>query len=76
MALELRRRKRIACREFALCEAGCEPALALFRRAMREGVGNDAPLRLFLQRIVADGARGLQRSIDIAGIEKSLRCSE
>ncbi len=37
---------------------------------MSKRVRHDAPLRALLQRIVADRACGLQRRIDVAGIEK------
>src|SRR5262245_63459767 len=53
--LELRRRKRVAARHRAALQAGGEPAHALLRGAVGEGVGHDAALRLLLQPVVADG---------------------
>src|SRR5664279_2092133 len=67
-SLKLRSAERIAGRQFALREAGGEPAFALFRRAVGERVRHDAPLRALLQRVVADRAGSLQRGVDIAGI--------
>src|SRR5262249_47972596 len=46
--------KRIASRHSALPVSRSEPALALFRAAMREAVRHHAPGRLALQRVVAD----------------------
>ncbi len=37
---------------------------------MGEGVRHDIALRLPLQTVVADGGGGLQRLIDVAGIEE------
>src|ERR1019366_5520612 len=70
MSLELCRRERIAGRQLALRETGGEPALALLRRAVGKRVRHDAPLRTLLQRVVADRTGGLQRRIDVAGIEE------
>jgi len=73
-ALQRTRRQRIAARNLAAIEAGLEPALALFRRAMGEGVGHDVALHLFLQPVVADRGCGLQRLVDIAGSRKLCFC--
>src|ERR1700690_827178 len=62
--------ERIAGRQFALREADGEPVFALLRRAVGKRVRHDASLRVFLQRVVADRAGGLQRRIDVAGIEE------
>src|SRR5664279_5108312 len=70
MSLKRSRRERIAGRQFALREADGEPAFALFRRAVGKRVRYDASLRALLQRVVADRAGGLQRRIDVAGIEE------
>src|SRR5450756_335919 len=70
MSLELCRRERIAGRQLALRETGGEPALALLRRAVGKRVRHDAALSALLQRIVADRTGGLQRRIDVAGIEE------
>src|ERR1035441_7282868 len=70
MSLELCRRERIAGRQLALRETGGEPALALLGRAVGKRVRHDAPLRTLLQRVVADRTGGLQRRIDVAGIEE------
>src|SRR5476649_633233 len=70
VSLKRCRRESIAGGQFALREAGGEPALALFCRAVGKRVRHDTPLHLFLQRVVADGARGLQRRVDVTGIEK------
>src|SRR5580700_4417355 len=67
---ERTRRQRIAARNLAAVEAGLEPALALFRGAVGEGVGHDVALHLLLQPVVADRGCGLQRLIDIARIEE------
>src|SRR5450759_5135527 len=70
MSLKRSRRERIAGRQFALREAGGEPAFALLRRSVGKRVRHDASLRALLQRVVADRAGGLQRGIDVAGIEE------
>src|SRR5579884_2775075 len=67
---ELIRLERVAGRDLPRLEALHEPALALRRGAMREGVGHHIALRLPLQAVVADGGGGLQRLVDIAGIEE------
>src|SRR5580700_2310902 len=69
-ALQRTRRQRIAARNLAAIEAGLEPALALFRGAVGEGVGHDVALHLFLQPVVADRGRGLQGLVDVAGVEE------
>src|SRR5580700_7005598 len=69
-ALQRTRRQRIAARNLAAVEAGLEPAFALFRGAVGEGVGHDVALHLFLQAVVADRGRGLQRLVDVAGFEE------
>src|SRR3984957_14031823 len=67
---ERTRRDRIAGRDLAAVKAAGEPALALFRRAVGEGVGHDIALHLLLQPVVADRGRGLQGLVDVAGIEE------
>src|SRR5258708_26255751 len=69
-ALQRTRRQRIAARNLAAIEAGLEPALALFRRAVGEGVGHDVALHLFLQPVVADRGCGLQSLVDVARVEE------
>src|ERR1700675_1214928 len=69
-ALQRTRRQRIAARNLAAIEAGLEPALALFRGAVGEGIGHDVALHLFLQAVVADRSRGLQRLVDVARFEE------
>src|ERR1700736_1099663 len=56
----------IACLQRSLLIAGHEPSLALFGRAVREGIRHHPPGRLPLQRIVADCGRGSQGAVDIA----------
>src|SRR6185312_13652149 len=68
--LKLRRGKGITAFHGAGLEAGAEPARALRRRAVGEGIGHDIALRALLQNVVADRRRGLQRRLDIAGLEK------
>src|SRR3984957_3636549 len=69
-ALQRTRRQRIAARNLAAVEASQEPALALFRRAVGEGVGHDVALHLFLQPVVADRGGGLQRLVDVARLKE------
>src|ERR1700731_2929810 len=70
--LQRTRRDRIAGRDLAAVEAVGEPALALLRRAVGEGVGHDVALHLLLQPVVADRGRGLQGLVDVAGIEEMM----
>src|SRR5208282_2889116 len=69
-ALKRARRHRIAGRDLALLETVRKPPLALLGSAVGEGIGYDIALRLLLQAVVTDGGSGLQRLIDIAGIEE------
>src|ERR1043166_3261285 len=62
-------RERIAVLRPAGIQAALEPAHALRGRAVREGLRHHAPLRLFLQTVVADRRRGVERLGDIARIE-------
>jgi len=50
------------------CTSPHEPALALLRRAVSNGIGLDVALRAPLQGVVADG--GLQCLIDVSRIEE------
>ena len=65
-----RRREGIAGRHLALFQADREPALALRRGAMGEGVGHDVAARLLLQAVVADRRRGLQGCFDVARLDR------
>src|SRR5690349_3946208 len=56
----------IAAADIAAVETGAEPTHALLRGAVGEGVGDDRPLRLFLQAVVADGAGGVDGLLDVA----------
>src|SRR5664279_3371749 len=56
-----RRREGVAGRDLALFQSGGEPALALRRGAMREGIRHHIAARLLLQAVVADRRRRLQR---------------
>src|SRR5262245_24776616 len=67
---KLRGVEGVAARGVARLEAGHEPALALRRRAVREGVGNHVALRAPLQHVVPDGRGGLQCGLDVARIEE------
>src|SRR5690606_7492296 len=58
--------KGIALRRVAGFEAAAEPAYALGRGAMCEGVGHHIASSAFLQRIVANGVGGVQAFFDIA----------
>src|SRR5215208_1981479 len=62
----------VAGRNFALREAGHEPALALLRRAVGEGVRHHAALRTPLQSVVADRGCRLQRGVDVARLEEAV----
>src|SRR5580700_1080859 len=70
--LQRGRRQRIAAIHLAAIEAVGEPALALFRGAVGEGVGHHIALRLLLQPVVADRGRGLQGLVDVAGVEEAV----
>src|SRR5574340_187540 len=49
--------------------AALEPAHALLGGAVREGLGDDAPLRLLLEAVVSDRARRGERLVDVARVE-------
>src|SRR6185436_2970754 len=51
--------------------AATQPCLSLLSAAMRETVRHHASARLALQRVVADGGRGLQAFFEIAGFERN-----
>src|SRR5258708_4645869 len=68
--LEIRRPERVAGRHRALAVAVGEPALALLRRPVGEAVRHDAAGGLALQGVVADRGRGLQRGLDVAGLDQ------
>src|SRR5579863_1284826 len=70
LPLQRTRRERITGRNVAALEPVHEPALALFGCAVRERVRHRVALGLFLQAVVADGRSGLQRFVDVAGIEE------
>src|SRR5688572_6226552 len=53
-------------------EAEAEPALALGRAAVGEGVGDGIALGLLLQAVVADGAGGAQSLFEVARLEDVL----
>jgi hypothetical protein len=55
---QLCRGEGVAACHRARLEAGGEPALALLRAPVREGVGNDVSLRFTLESVVADRSRG------------------
>src|SRR4029079_19266493 len=59
----------IAAFELAALITALEPALALGRGAVSEGVRHDIALRLLLDLVVADRARRIQRVVDIAGLD-------
>src|SRR5665213_925400 len=65
------RAESVARLQRALLIAVHEPSLALFGRAMGEGIRHYPPRRLPLQRVVTDRGRGLQRAVDIAGLEET-----
>src|SRR6266576_7361565 len=72
-ASELSRRECIAALDRALFEPGLEPAHALLRGAVGEGVGDDLAPAAFLrslQCVVADRRRGSQRRLHVAGVEE------
>ena len=60
----------IAGRERAAFEPGGEPAHALLRRAMREGIGHHPALSLLLQPVISNRCRSLQRRLDVARLDE------
>src|SRR5262245_2055529 len=54
----------------SLLQAVVEPALALLGCAMREAVRHHPALRAPLQRVVTDRRGGLQRGLDVAGLQQ------
>src|SRR3990170_6903688 len=62
----------VASLELAALIAAFEPTHALGRRAMGESVRHDIALRLFLDAIVADGARRVESLFDVAGLDDVL----
>src|SRR5262245_64916538 len=68
---ELRtRRKCIAALGHSLLQAGVEPALALLGCAVCKAVRHHPALCAPLQRVVTDRRGGLQRGLDIAGLQQ------
>ena len=61
-----RTRESVALADVTGFETRLEPLHALCRGAMRERIRHDPALRLFLQGIVADGRRRVERRFDIA----------
>src|SRR5689334_8895778 len=66
---ELGRVERVALIEAAALEAALEPADALRRGAVGEGVGDDGAARLALQPVVADRGGGVERLLDVSLLE-------
>src|SRR3990170_5637685 len=62
----------VASLKLAALIAALEPTHALGRRAMGESVRHDIALRLFLDAIVADGARRVESLFDVAGLDDVL----
>src|SRR6185437_8424681 len=68
--LKRARRHGVASTDFALLEPLHEPVLALLRCTVGKRVRHDVTLRLLLQAVVADCGSGLQRLVDVAGIQE------
>ena len=68
LPLQLTGAKRIADLHIAALKARLEPAHALGRRTVREALRHDMPLRLPLDHVVTDLARGVQSFLDVAGL--------
>src|SRR5207302_2005194 len=64
--------KRVARIQRAGVEAALEPARAIRRRPVREALRRDAASRHLLQAVVADGRRGAEAFIGVAGVEHLL----
>ena len=62
----------IALANVARVESFTKPADSLRGSAMRKRVGDDLPLRFALEPIIADGACGSQRFLDVARFEDTL----
>src|SRR5262245_26319156 len=67
---ELRGVEGVAGVELSRSQPGHEPAGALRRGAMGEGVGYDIALALPLQPVITDGRGGLQSGLDVAGLDE------
>src|SRR5262249_30481677 len=63
------RGERVALTGVAAVDSALEPAHALRRASVGERLGDDTPLRLALQAVVADGGRGVETLLDVAGLE-------
>src|SRR5690606_20578760 len=63
----------VALPQVAAVQAALEPAHALRRRAVGEGIGHHVPLALLLQRVVSDGAGRGQAFFDVARLEDIAR---
>src|SRR6202521_1671321 len=68
--LEPRRREGVAAFHRAALEPVVEPAHALLRGAVGEGVGHDLALAALLQAIIADRRGGLQCGFNVAGLDQ------
>src|SRR5262245_20029751 len=64
--------ERVALAQVAGLVTALEPAHALRRRTVREGIRHDVTLRLLLDAIVADGACRVERALDVARLEDVL----
>src|SRR4051812_43116518 len=62
--------ERVAACKLARFQAGDEPARALRRGSVREGVGHDVALASPLQTVIADRGRGLHGRLDVAGLDQ------
>ena len=69
LQLFVRDTKRVALREIACLKTAPEPADALFRGSVGEGIRDDIPARLLLQPVIADSIGGAQRCFQIPRIE-------
>src|SRR4029453_17911128 len=68
--LKLRGGKGVAACNRAGAEAGIEPAFALLRAAMREGIRDRVAAGASLQRVVAHRGRRAQRGCDVARLDE------
>src|SRR5688572_6199141 len=66
----LSRSEGVAGLHAARLEAGHEPLLTLRRRAVGEAIRHHAALSFLLEHVVADRGRGLQRRLDVAGLQQ------
>src|SRR5215469_3579855 len=66
--------ERVAAIDVARLESRLEPARALRRRAVRERIRHCIAARFLLQGVVADLRGGIQRGIDVAGLQPVQLC--